>query len=207
MPRPPRVRSEDEVGSEANERAPARKTHARVTQRASTCESNTVYMSLNGDTLPCEDLPNYSIFDAWNSWQWYILVFKPLNSNYDQAYNAMDWIRKKFCVNTECWLITKECNAKKIHWNLLAYTEEDLAKYHELRSPRYMVYAQKVKTTPRRAYDYITKEYYLDGFPWKKYIDFNYYLKNKISVIINGNEEIDKEDSDGEAIEKALKSI
>lgn len=172
MPRPRKVRSEAEGGSEAKTRVERKQ-----------------FMVINGDKLPCEEVPHYKIPCPWKSWKWYLLVFKPLNSNYDQAYNALDWIRIKFCKKAECYLITKEQNATKVHWNLMLYTEEDMTGYHELRAPRYMIYSQKINKNPIDVYRYITKEYYVDGNPWEIYRDFNYYIKLKSNININGDEE------------------
>lgn len=190
MPRPSKVRSEAEGGSGAK-----------------AVEERKLLYSINGDKLPCEEVPNYMIKCPWNSWKWYILIFKPLNSNYDPAYNALDWIRIKFCKKAECYLITREQNATKVHYNLMVYTDEDMTTYHEYRAPRYMIYSQLVRTTPFEVYKYITKEYYVQGYPWLIYRDFNYNIKNKICGIINGNEEIDQQNSEDEEIRKALERL
>jgi len=186
MPRRKIIKSEDEVGSEA-----------KTIQKKKSVMVQKQFMSMVGDKLPCDIIPHYKEQNVYKGrYMWYLLVFKPLNSNYDPAYNALDWIRIKFARLAECYVITKETLAEKIHWNLLIYTNDDMTGYHELRSPRYMIYSQEVTKSPLNVYQYITKEYYENGLLWEIYIDFNYYIKIKSNIILDGDEEDENEETE-----------
>lgn len=108
-----------------------------------------------------------------DTYKWYLIVFKPLNSNYNEAFNALDYIRKEFTKFAVSYLITKETKASKVHWNLLICSKEDLnIMYHNKRTKRFMIYCE-ITHDQYRCFAYITKEFYEDKLKWKKYIDFN----------------------------------
>lgn len=149
------------------------------------------YSVWNHDSLPCEEVPFYkppAIYERW-----YFMVFKPFDSNYDPKYNALDFIRKGYTKDAGAFVITKEQNATKVHWNALIYSRHKLMDYHKKKTQRFMIYSE-ITLEPLSVYRYMTKEYYLLGYNWKLYSEFIYYIKNYKYININGY----PEDSDDE---------
>lgn len=115
---------------------------------------------------------NTNIFLPFHNW--YFLVFCPLNSNYNPSYNAIDYIRKKFCNISSTWLITREVQATKYHYNLLIYSNFNMLCFHQKRLPRYFCHVQEVTScSVNQVYNYMIKEY---DNNWKEYVDYSLSL-------------------------------
>lgn len=95
----------------------------------------------------------------------YFLVFKPLDKHYDRdTFNAKgfesltQWCRKQSGSHT--YLITKEKNAAKIHFNVIIFTTEHdyVERYHgKVFANKYKIYCEAVECLDR-CIQYILKE-------------------------------------------------
>lgn len=110
---------------------------------------------------------------------WWYLVFCPLNKGYNPDWLAFDHIRLKVCKDKDCsYLITREKNSRKVHWNLLINTVADLSAYEDSHTNKFFIHVDKITCfSVKRVYDYITKE--CDN-NWKLYND--YVLKDNFNI-------------------------
>lgn len=110
-------------------------------------------------SLPCDTVLHHV---ARRGRQWYYLVFVPYDKNYNEYYNAFDFIRRGYCRGSPGfqYVATKE-KATKVHWNLLICTDYDMMSFHLKATRRFKVFAQTVTLGEHPlVYNYITKDYY-----------------------------------------------
>lgn len=90
----------------------------------------------------------------------YYLVFKPKNKRYDPKKNLLDHVRKK-CGKHIAIIITREIEARKVHYNVLVRTAEDLLRLHDTQDSRFYIYCTAVPNTKKdvdTVHEYIIKE-------------------------------------------------
>lgn len=121
---------------------------------------------------------------------WYLIVFAPLNKTYDDKFVAFDHIRKKCCTSLDSYIITKEVNATKIHWNLLINSSRDLLKFHGEHTNKFFIHVQHIKSgTHWDVYDYITKEFNMDSKIYNEYIFNNVIISLPLLYVLSEEEE------------------
>lgn len=109
--------------------------------------------------LPCDIILSHT---ARRGRSWYYLVFVPYDKNYDEQYNALDFIRRGYCKGSPGfqYVCTKE-KATKVHWNLLICTDYNMMEFHMKATRKYKVFAKLVNPGEHSlVYNYITKDYY-----------------------------------------------
>lgn len=89
----------------------------------------------------------------------YYLVFKPFDKGYDPDFIAYDHIIRKLGA-LEDYIITREINATKVHYNVMAWSTRDLTKLNDGQTNKYKISSQLVKTYLDKytVYDYCFKE-------------------------------------------------
>lgn len=119
-------------------------------------------------------MSNYRSLPSWwligrtyeEDYHYVYLVYKPLEKNYDKNFDGMDHVRKHLKSNFEAVIITREVNAKKVHYNVMAICKghmqlDKLLQLHEKHTSRYYVYSTYVNKTREdidRVHEYIIKE-------------------------------------------------
>lgn len=121
---------------------------------------------------------------------WYLIVFAPLNKTYDVNFVAFDHIRKKICTSNDSYIITKEVNATKTHWNLLINSERDILKFNGQHTNKFYIHVQHITPfTHWTVYDYITKEFNEETKIYNEYIFNNVVIS--LPLVYGLEEEID----------------
>jgi hypothetical protein len=124
--------------------------------------------------LLCDNIIGHTCRGGRN---WYYLVFVPYDKNYDETYNALDFIRTRYCKGSPGlqYVCTRE-KASKVHWNLLISTDYDMLQFHMKPTRRFKLYVQAVKPGEHvTVYNYITKDYYSNfSTNWVLFVDYIY---------------------------------
>lgn len=130
-----------------------------------------------------EDITKWEhIYRTYEDCRWYYIVFAPYDKSYKadtEWFNnyAVDKARKWAHTKGECFYVTKEVEATKVHSNLLICSKNDLTRYHGKSAyNRYRLNVSELDTQGdrRRVLAYITKEATKRTF--KLYQDY-YYTK------------------------------
>lgn len=108
---------------------------------------------------------------------WYFLVFAPLNKPYlDHAFTIQECINK--IGRTEGYIATRETQAKKIHFNIMAVSKTPLDTLNgKIYKHKYRIYSKKLDSLEFREHvlDYILKESKSRHF--RRGIDYKFFIK------------------------------
>lgn len=116
------------------------------------------------------DMVTQRTYDGYN---WYFMTFKPFNKTYDSHVKGVSKIMTKLANDCVAILVTRETDATKVHFNVLALTKVNFKeKYHEKTSHHmWKIYAEDCTEYRNRVLKYITKE--VVTRPFMLYDDYN----------------------------------
>jgi len=113
--------------------------------------------------------------------KWYYLTFAPFNKNYEKdiKFYLNDGFRHatKKIGKVECFIITREINAKKVHLNVLCCSDQSLEKLHQMKTNKYSIHCQELPgpRDRRLVLEYILKESKSRYF--HEHLDYQYSKK------------------------------
>lgn len=91
----------------------------------------------------------------------FYLVFKPFLSCDDKNYDGMTHVKKymyrhKFVT----MIITREILEKRIHFNVIIWTKDNLKRLNDKKTSKYYIYSEELKEIAdrQRVHEYIIKE-------------------------------------------------